>query len=120
MSKALRQSGQQTAEYRAKVRTLNDNFRRTFNGGVVMITAGVAALEDSSRLALLKKVRDFDAFDDGNDPWGEHDFVAVEHDGDTFFGKIDYYDLKRESHSEDPADGQKTCRVLTIMLAEEY
>jgi Protein of unknown function (DUF3768) len=120
MSKALRQSGQQTAKYRAKVRALNDTFRRTFNGGIVMITAGVAALENDARAAMLQMVKDFDAFDDDNDPWGEHDFVVVEHDGDSFFGKIDYYDLKREAHSEDPTDPDKTCRVLTIMLTEEY
>jgi hypothetical protein len=120
MSKALQQSDQQTAEYRAKVRTLNDKFRRTFYGGIVVMTAGVAALENDVRLAVLQKVKDFDAFDDGNDPWGEHDFVSIEHDGDTFFAKIDYFDLKREAHSEDPTDPGKTCRVLTIMLAEEY
>jgi Protein of unknown function (DUF3768) len=98
MSKALRQSGQQTAEYRAKLRILNDNFRRTFNSGVVVMTTGVAALDDCTRAAVLQKMRDFDAFDDDNDPWGEHDFIAVEHNGETIFGKIDLYERTAVKH----------------------
>ena len=31
-----------------------------------------------------------------------------------------YYDRKLEAHSEDAADPEKTCRVMTIMLAEEH
>ncbi|MGA8771052.1 MAG: DUF3768 domain-containing protein [Rhodomicrobium sp.] len=31
-----------------------------------------------------------------------------------------YYDRKLEAHSEDAADPEKTCRVLTVMLAEEH
>ena len=105
---------------RVKIRTLNDALRKTFWGGRVMMTAGVAALECSVRNAVVEKIKAFDAFDDDNDPWGEHDFVSVEHDGQTFFAKIDYYDRKLEAHSEDAADPEKTCRVMTIMLAEEH
>ena len=96
---------------RAKIRALNDAFRQSFWGGRVMMTAGVAALENPVRNAVVEKIKAFDAFDDDNDPWGEHDFVSVEHDGQTFFAK---------SHSEDAADPEKTCRVMTIMLAEEH
>jgi len=105
---------------RAKIRALNDAFRKTFWGGRVLMTAGVAALEAPVRNAVVRKIKAFDAFDDGNDPWGEHDFVSIEHDGQTFFAKIDYYDRKLEAHSEDAADPEKTCRVMTIMLAEEH
>jgi hypothetical protein len=85
-----------------------------------MMTAGVAALEATVRNVVVEKIRSFDAFDDDNDPWGEHDFVSVELDGQTYFAKIDYYDRKLEAHSEDAADPEKTCRVMTIMLAEEH
>ena len=105
---------------RAKIRALNDAFRTSFWGGRVMMTAGVAALENPVRNAVVEKIKAFDAFDDDNDPWGEHDFVSVEHNGQTFFAKIDYYDRKLEAHSEDAADPEKTCRVMTIMLAEEH
>ena len=105
---------------RTKIRALNDAFRKTFWGGRVMMTAGVAALENPVRNVVVEKIKAFDAFDDDNDPWGEHDFVSVEHDGQTYFAKIDYYDRKLEAHSEDAADPEKTCRVMTIMLAEEH
>jgi Protein of unknown function (DUF3768) len=120
---AVRKSGRENEDRsakRAKIRALNDAFRKTFRGGRVMMTAGVAALENPVRNAVVEKIKAFDAFDDDNDPWGEHDFVSVEHDGQTYFAKIDYYDRKLEAHSEDAADPEKTCRVMTIMLAEEH
>jgi len=105
---------------RAKRRALNDVFRKTFRGGRVMMTAGVNTLTHTVQRAVFQKIRAFDAFDDENDPWGEHDFVSVEHDGQTFFAKIDYYNCDLSGHSEDATDPEKTCRVMTIMLAEEY
>ena len=59
-----------------RIRALNDAFRRTFVGGMVMITAGVEAMPVDQRRSLLAKVRAFDAFTDDNDPHGEHDFGA--------------------------------------------
>jgi hypothetical protein len=103
-----------------RIRSLNDAFRRTFVGGAVMITAGVEAMPLDQRRSLLQKVRDFTAFDDGNDPHHEHDFGAVDEGGERFFFKIDYYDLKMEYGSPDPADSAVTTRVLTIMRADEY
>ena len=50
----------------------------------------------------------------------DHDFVSVEHEGTTYFGKIDYYDKDMQSGSEDPSDPSQTVRVLTIMRADEY
>ena len=105
---------------RVRRRALNDAFRKTFRGGRVVMTAGVAALPAKMQQEVFQKIQAFDAFDDENDPWGEHDFVSVEHDGQTFFAKIDYYTRDLSGHSEDATDPGKTCRVMTIMLAEEY
>ena len=77
---------------RAKMRALNDDFRRTFRGGRVMITAGVNALTHTVQRAVFQKIQAFDAFDDERDPWDNHGFVSVEHDGQTFFAKIDLYE----------------------------
>ena len=105
---------------RARIAALNDAFRRSFVGGLVMITSGTEALEDRDRARLLNAVRTFDAFTPDNDPHGEHDFGSIEQDGQTFFWKIDYYDTDLINHSPDPTDPQVTRRVLTIMCADEY
>jgi hypothetical protein len=102
------------------VRELNDALRRTFLGGEVMMTAGIAALADDMRGKVLEQVKTFDAFTPDNDPYREHDFGAFEVKGHRIFWKIDYYDAATEAGSEDPADPSQTTRVLTIMLASEY
>lgn len=99
---------------------LNDAFRRSFSGGQVMLTGGVAALDPGERLAVIDAVRGFDAFTAGCDPYGEHDFGAVEVAGTRYFWKIDAYDRDYAYASPDPADPAVTCRVLTIMRADEY
>lgn len=104
----------------AAVHALNDAFRKSFVGGTVMMTAGVAAMPDIDRRALLRSVRAFEAFHSDNDPYGEHDFGSIDQDGDRYFWKIEYYDLDLSAGSPDPADPQQTRRVLTIMCAEEY
>ena len=103
-----------------KIRALNDGFRRTFNGGKVMMTSGIDALDDGVKARILEKVRTFDAFSKDNDPHHEHDFGAFEEGGHKVFFKLDYYDAEMVYGSEDPADPSKTTRVLTIMLASEY
>ena len=102
------------------IRDLNDQFRRTFTGGSLMLTAGIVALGAEVQARIIAAVQAFDAFTPDNDPYGEHDFGSVEVDGEKVFFKFDYFDLTRAMHSEDPADPSKTERVLTIMLADEY
>ena len=97
---------------------LNDLARVTLTNCRVVITAGIAALNDLD--TIMAKVQAFNDFNERNDPYGEHDFGAIEHDGQTVFWKVDYYDLDLSMHSPDPADPAVTCRVLTVMLAEEY
>ena len=103
-----------------RIRGLNDDFRRKFVGGAVMITAGIEALPAEQRRTILAMVRAFDAFDGDNDPHSEHDFGVVDESGVRCFWKIDYYDRALEFGSDDPSDPAKTTRVLTVMLAEEY
>jgi Protein of unknown function (DUF3768) len=103
-----------------KVRVLNDNFRTTFIGGQVFLSHGVSELPIDVKARALLIVKTFKDFTSGNDPYGEHDFGSFELAGDTFYWKIDYYDLDCRYGSEDPGDPEKTMRVLTIMLAAEY
>ena len=102
------------------IRTLNDRFRQTFNGGRVVATAGIMALDDAARQRIFIAVQAFDAFDEGNDPWGEHDFGSIKAEGESIFFKIDYLAPGGSMLAEDPADPAKTDRVITIMLASEW
>jgi hypothetical protein len=89
--------------------------------GRVIITRGVRALGSAQALALLLVVRNYATFDQGNDPYGERDFGAIELHGSKWFWKIDYYaDANCDWGSEDPSDPEKCYRVLTLMHASEY
>ena len=93
----------------------------------VVMTAGIAALIGDvtlfrgfhKRAELIRAVRDFDAFDRGNDPYGEHDMGSFEFQDASGMWKIDYYNRDLSAGSENPADPFQTVRVLTIMRADE-
>lgn len=102
------------------IKILNDNFRKTFIGGRVMLTSGIRAKTQDEIAEILEKVRSFYNFTTANDPYGEHDFGSFDYKGQKIFFKIDYYDLNYEYMSENPADPTITNQVLIIMLASEY
>lgn len=85
-----------------------------------MVTAGVAALPEVERAAIVAAVRDFEAFGPENDPYGEHDCATLTVAGHRVIWKIEGYDRQLRYGSPDPADPAATIRVLTVMLAEEY
>lgn len=113
-------AGDAATTHSARIAALNDAFRRSLAGGRVTVSAGIAALPEPTRAAILAAVQGFDAFDAGNDPHGEHDFGAVTVGDQRCLWKIDAYDRALRSASQDPADPAVTVRVLTVMLAEEY
>jgi hypothetical protein len=110
----------QASDAAARIRVLNDNFRSTFVGGQVVMTAGVNELPIDTKARVLLAVQRFNEFCADNDPHREHDFGSFEIEGDKYFWKIDYYALDMDGASEDAADPEKTARVLTIMRADEY
>lgn len=103
--------------------SLNDRVRQAwgvFPNSKVFITQGISQLPLIDQLEISGKVQKYDHFCEDNDPYGEHDFGAFEHRELKVFWKIDYYDLEMENGSEDPTDPERTMRVLTIMLADEW
>lgn len=104
-----------------EIRRLNDLARTAMGvASHVIQTAGINALDPRDQSAIREKVETFKTFDEGNDPYGEHDFGSFEHNDHRVFWKVDYYDPSLEYGSDHPSDPSKTTRVLTIMLAEEY
>jgi hypothetical protein len=53
----------------------------------LVITASILAEGTQFVDKCLQTVRSFDAFDDANDPWGEHDFGGFEVEGKRCFFK---------------------------------
>jgi hypothetical protein len=98
----------------SRIAALNDALRCHHRGGRLLVTAGVIALADGALPLILDAIAGF------TDPYGEHDFGALEHGVERLFWKIDYYDRDMRYGSPDPADPAVTTRVLTVMLAGEY
>ncbi|WP_176084244.1 DUF3768 domain-containing protein [Martelella sp. HB161492] len=103
----------------AEIAKLNDTLRQFFCIGRVVQTLGISALDADTQSAIREKVVAYDDFTRDNDPYGERDYGAFDHDGHKICWKIDYYALDMLHASEDPADRRKTVRVLTIMLERE-
>ena len=98
---------------------LNDQLRKSGEGGTIVITRNVRGLEGLNVPELATALANYDGFDD-NDPHGERDmghFVVF--DTDLYF-KIDYFDQDLEFGSDDPADASITHRILTIMTKADF
>lgn len=102
------------------IAALNDNFRKTFTGGQVLLTTGIATMSSEDKANIISRVQNFNDFNEDNDPYKEHDFGSFDYKGEKILWKIDYYDLNNKYHSEDPSNPDITNRVLTIMTAYEY
>jgi hypothetical protein len=61
-------------------------------------------------------VRRFETFPEDNDPGNEHDYGCFEFLGEQVFWKIDYFTKTLDGGSENPADFDETCRLMTIAL----
>ena len=103
-----------------RTRALNDQLRIHRHGGTIAFTPGIAHLASETIQKIEVALTSFDEFDEANDPYGEHDFGGFDVDGQEILFKIDYYSLDLKSGSPDPSDPAVTCRVLTLMLAQEY
>ena len=113
------------------IRTLNDRFRQRLPvigdvPGEILFTQGIQTLCSTPQEPfcylgdLFETIRTYREFGSDNDPYGEHDFGNFAFQGETCYWKIDYYAPDRQSGAEDPADPDKTLRVLTVMLSIEY
>ncbi|MCC0018758.1 MAG: DUF3768 domain-containing protein [Hoeflea sp.] len=100
-----------------RVQTINDQFRQTFLGGRVVMTASVAAMADNDRRTLLSRVRHFDEFTSENDPYGEHDFGSINLGECRYFWKIEYHDPTLTCGPSDASDMATTERALALMRA---
>ena len=61
----------------SRIAALNDSFRTTYQGGILVLTAGIQALPEETQVGILHAVRTFTAFTPDNDPHQEHDFGTI-------------------------------------------
>ena len=113
----------------ATIAAQNDAFRKSimfFNDtedtpkGQFVMTSGVSAMGSDARLSATRQVAAFEAFAPDNDPYGRHEFGAVEVFDTTIWFKVDLYDVNYEMGSDEPTDPEQTRRVLTLLLPSEY
>ncbi|MEP3072494.1 DUF3768 domain-containing protein [Maricaulis sp.] len=102
------------------IRELNDDLRIKGEGGQMFMTQGVKEKGEVFYTAAVHALRVYDDFTSENDPYGDHDFGRFVIQGEALLWKIDYYDENMEFGSDDPSNPDKTTRVLTLMLANEY
>lgn len=99
---------------------LNDELRKTGQGGTLVVTDRVSRLSGFNAAVLAAALADYAGFDTDNDPHGERDFGDLTLFGTDLLWKIDYYDAGLQFGSDDPADSSITKRVLTVMTAAEW
>jgi hypothetical protein len=94
---------------------LNDQLRKSCEGGTVVITRNVRSLDGFNARELVTSLANYNGFDVDNHPHGERDFGDFALFGTDIYFKIDSYDLDLKFGSSDPANASTTHRVLTVM-----
>lgn len=101
---------------------LNDRLR--MQGDMTLgqwgITPGIYSTFGNDVKQVLQMVATHEPGPDEDNGEGERDFGSLEFNGEKVFWKIDYYDPTFTYGSDNPADPEKSRRVLTVMLASEY
>jgi Protein of unknown function (DUF3768) len=100
---------------RDKVVALNDQLRTTFKGGRVQMTRSVYDLDDRLRGRALAVLARYDKFDSAS----EHDCGVFIFAGFAFEWRIEYRGKDGVGHSPDPADPDRTMRVLALYVTED-
>ena len=100
---------------RAKIIELNDQLRATFKGGRVQMTPGVYQLDAQLRGRAFCVMSRYNKFDDG----GEHDCGVFIFAGYSFEWRIEYRAKDGIGISPDPADPERTFRVLTLYAVDD-
>lgn len=105
-----------------RIAALNDQFRRTLKGGLMLMSRGIVVLPADTQVRIMQLVKTDGTFIPANNPHEERDFGICECDGRRIFWKIDAYQTGTDYMvgAESPDDPATTDRVLTVMLDEEY
>ena len=107
--------GSKLTDKRSKIIELNDQFRTTFKGGRVQMTPAVYELDPQLRGRAMYVMSRYNKFaDDCEHDWGIFIFA-----GYSFEWHMEYRGKDGIGISPDPADPDKTFRVLTLYAAQD-
>lgn len=114
---AINEIGLRNEHWRAQLGT----FKADTRYARLLMTRGVSN-HPRGWEAIVKLLRGPEQSHDDIDPRGERDMLKLELGGTKFYLKVDMYARAEELQffSEDPADDEKTVRVFTVLLADEY
>jgi hypothetical protein len=99
----------------ATIIALNDQLRTAFKGGRVQMTKSVYELDDRLRGRALSVLARYDKFH----PDSEHDWGTFIFAGFSFEWRIEYRGKDGTGISPDPADADRTLRVLTLYAIDD-
>ena len=100
---------------RSKIIQLNDQLRISFKGGRVQMTPDFYELDARLRGRALSVMARYNKFDDSS----EHDWGVFIFAGYSFEWRIEYRTKDGTGVSPDPADPEKTLRVLTLYAVDD-
>ncbi|SLN44927.1 DUF3768 domain-containing protein [Ruegeria meonggei] len=102
-----------------KNQVLNDHFRKTGEGGIVMISMGIHLLGRATVDVIMKQLAG-DAGDKSVEPGGEHDMGSIKVNNRTVEWEINYYNKDLDDESPDSTDPLQTTRHMALLLSTEY
>lgn len=100
---------------RTKIIELNDQLRTTFKGGRVQMTSGVYKLDPQLRGRAFSVMARYNKFDHDS----EHNRGVFIFAGYSFEWRIEYRAIDGTGPSPNPADPDKTLRVLTLYAVDD-
>lgn len=107
------------SDYLEKIRALNDNFRLSGRGGIIVMSICVQSLSLKLKDKIFHKIVEYEFSEDDKYDDFEHDMGFFEVGSLSVVWKIDCLDLGLVYYSPNPLDPKVTCRVLTVMLTSE-
>ena len=103
-----------------RIRLPDSGLKQTMEGGIAVISPGIAALGPSKVRRLFQTISIFDDFCAVKEPHLPGQFIPFDFDGTEIVFRIDYVYKGPPPRSPAQTDLQVTERIITINLAEEY
>ena len=102
-----------------RIRLPDSGLKQTMEGGIAIITPGIAALGPSKVKRLFQTISIFDDYCAVKEPHLPGQFIPFDFDGTEIVFRIDYVYKTASRHSPAQTDLQMTERIITITVANK-